>query len=203
MRTLNQIIALFLIISFSSCMEDGDKFTGHIIENGTNKPLSDVMVYIYSETTSSVTLADSVLTDANGRWTSIIDGGSLHFIGKVRKQGYFSKLGSVFDGNVWRDQEPYIWADGPMANRDYFIDAMGYLDISIEKDFNLPGEEITAGLPGHGSSVVTSSTYNKLIVTQANRYHKYGYTIDQKHDQRVRDSIFVLPADTTYLKIRF
>ncbi len=203
MKTLLYLFILSMTLGIFSCVESGDKFTGRIIENGTNKPLSDVLVYIYAETSHATWLIDSVKTDATGRWTSIIDEGTLHFIGKVKKPGYFSKLGTKWDGKVWRSQDPYVWASGPMANRDNFIDAVGYIRVKIENDPNKPGVAIIGTFPGFGS-VETLSKYEGIRPIEANRFRFFDYTIDDFIQQTsFSDSIYIIPADTTYLNISF
>lgn len=198
-KSLGLFMVVIMTIALHSCEKDkSSTYRGRILSYGTLQPVADAMVYIIAGNKVGLFepvqewVLDSVKTDTDGRFRILATEGDYHRIGKIRKEGYYPDL---------TGQVTSLVTGGPQANRDYIIDPKGVMHVLIENDPNVEGEVIEIKLPTKGSYVGTFTNREEIYYVRGDRYHVYYYQIDSRPS--VRDSIFCVPFDTTYLHIKF
>jgi len=192
--------SLFILSTmFFSCEKDKNyNYSGRILSYGTLEPISDAVVYIIAGKAVGILepaqewVLDSVKTDASGKFRITTKEGDYHRIGKISKEGYYSDLPG---------QVTSLVTGGPLANKDYIIDPQGVLHVIIENDPNVEGDYIRFWGSFTGTSL--TNDHSKKYIMRANRIHDIYYKTEEIPSNLFRDSVFVEPFDTTYLRIKF
>ena len=140
-------------------------------------------------------LAGTATTDKNGRFSINVEDAAYYKVGRFIKEGYFDNLGS----HNKKGQNSSIDDNGIRENPTFYIDPAGTLHVVVENDPNVEGDCIFGSFPGVPGGINTCSNYASVSSIRAGRYEKYHYYIDGGLINK--DSIFIIPFDTTFLNI--
>jgi hypothetical protein len=187
-----------LSITIFSCTKDNKpSFSGRVLTYGSLDPVPNAMVYVVAGEGVGLFeppiewIADSILTNEDGTFSIAVSGGDYYYIHRIHKEGFFPELGN---------QVTTFTNGNSISNQDIIIDPIGTLHVIVENDPGTSANYIRLNLPGIPSLDLTNN-YENYIKNTANRYHYYLYTYD--FNEYFKDSIFLMPFDTTQLRITF
>ena len=199
LKTSLWLLTLMMTFTFFSCEKDKTStYSGRILSYRTLEPLPDAVVYIIAGKAvgflepAQEWVLDSVKTDVSGKFRITAKEGDYHRIGKINKEGYYSDIGN---------KESTLFQSGPLSNQDYIIDPKGVLHVIIENDPNVEGDYIRFWGSFTGTSL--TNDHSKKYLVRANRIHDIYYKTEEIPSNLFKDSVFVEPFDTTYLRIKF